>query len=65
MLRSVARLSRMAAGTSREPALHQHDVRRVDGDVRAGADGDADVRAGQGGGVVDAVADHRYLALLP
>jgi hypothetical protein len=31
-----------------------------DGDVRAGADGDAEVGGGQGGGVVDAVADHGH-----
>ena len=45
-------------------ALHEHDVGRVDGDVGTGSDGDADVGAGQGGGVVDAVADHGDLALL-
>ena len=64
MLRSVARLRRMAAGHIAQAALHQHDVRRVDGDVRARADGDADIRAGEGGRVVDAVADHGDLALL-
>ena len=38
---------------------------QFDGDVRAAADGDAHVGAGQGGGVVDAIADHRHpLALL-
>ena len=55
----------MAAGTSLQPALHQHDVRRVDGDVRACADGDTDVRARQSRGVVDAVADHGHLAAPP
>ena len=39
---------------------HECDVGGFDGDVGAhGAHGDADGRAGQGGGVVDAVADHR------
>ena len=51
-------------GDVRELALHEHDVRGVDGDVRAGADGYAYVGAGQCGRVVDAVADHGDLALL-
>ena len=40
-------------------AADQGDVGGGDGDVGAGADGDAEVGGGQGGGVVDAVADHR------
>ena len=47
-----------------QPALHQHHVRGVDGHVRARADGDADVRAGERRGVVDAVADHGDPAIL-
>ena len=47
----------------RKAALHEHHVRSGDGDVRACADGDADVGAGQGGRVVDAVADHGHDAL--
>ena len=39
----------------------EDDPGRLDGDVGAGADGDADVGAGQRGRVVDAVADHRHL----
>src|SRR6185369_6700098 len=39
-------------------AADEGDVGGGDGDVGAGADGDADVRAGQCGRVVDAVADH-------
>ena len=45
-------------------ALHQHHVRRVDGHVGARADGDADIRPGQGRGIVDAVAHHGHLSLL-
>ena len=47
-----------------QTALHQHHIRRVERDVRARADGDADVRAGERGSVVDAVADHGDLAAL-
>jgi hypothetical protein len=39
---------------------HEDDVGGLDGDVGAGADGDADIGLGQGGRVVDAVADHRH-----
>ena len=42
----------------------QDDAGGCDGDVGAGADGDADVGLGQGGGVVDAVADHGDLSAL-
>src|SRR5829696_543612 len=38
----------------------QHDPGRLDGHVGAGADGHAHVGPGQGGGVVDAVADHGH-----
>ena len=64
MLRMVARLKSMAVAASSQGILHQHDVGGVDGDVRARADGDADVRAGQRRGVVDAVADHGHLVAL-
>ena len=37
---------------------HQHNIRRLDGDVRTGTDGNADVCARKGGRIVDAVADH-------
>ena len=40
-------------------AADQRDVRGLDGHVRAGPDGHAEVGAGQRRGVVDAVADHR------
>ena len=40
-------------------AAHQGHVRRLHRHVRAGADGDAEIRLGQRGGVVDAVAHHR------
>ena len=47
-----------------QTALHQHHVCRVERDVRARADGDAHVRAGERRSVVDAVADHGDLAAL-
>ena len=59
MLRSVARDEADGRGNVGEAAVHQDDIRRVDGDVRPCADGNADVRAGKRRGVVDAVADHR------
>ena len=44
--------------------VHQHNVRGFDGGVAAhGAHGDADVRAGQDGRVVDAVADKGEIVL--
>ena len=62
MFRRAARLRRMAAGTSESLRVHQDDVGGVDGHVGACANGDAGVSTGQGGGVVDAVAYHGYLA---
>ena len=38
--------------------FHQHHIRRVDGDVGARADGNAGIGGGEGGCIVDAVADH-------
>ena len=46
-----------------EPALHQHHIGRVNGHVRAGADGDAQVCPGEGRGIVDAVSHHGDLPL--
>ena len=43
---------------------HEHQVPRLHGDIRPGADGDADVGLGQGRGVVDAVADEGHPAAL-
>ena len=45
---------------SMTPVSYTH----LDGDVRARADGDADVRAGERRGVVDTVADHGHLVAL-
>ena len=45
------------AGDS-EVAADEGEVAGFDGDVGAGAHGDAEVGLGEGGGVVDAVADH-------
>ena len=48
-----------------EVVAHERDVGGLEGDVGAGGThGDADGGVGQGGGVVDAVADHGDLALL-
>ena len=49
-------------GHVRQLGVHQHHVRRVDGNVGACADGDAGVGTGQGRGIVDAVAHHGHLA---
>src|SRR3989304_4775217 len=38
----------------------EDDVAGLLGDVRAGADRHADVGLGEGGGVVDPIADHRH-----
>ena len=42
------------------PVASEDDAGGLDGDVGAGADGDADVGPGEGGGVVDAVTDHGH-----
>ena len=47
-------------GDPGEVGGQQGDVGGLDGDVGAGADGDAEVGLDQGGGVVDAVADHGH-----
>ena len=47
-----------------ETAVHQHHVRSVDGDVCACTNGHADVRPGQGRGVVNAVAHHGDTSML-
>ena len=39
-------------------AVHQHDIGGVDGDIGAGADGDADIGTHQGRGIIDAVPHH-------
>ena len=49
-------------GTANPPkrAVHQHNVRRLHGDVRARTDGNAHVRGDQGRSIVDAVAHHGH-----
>ena len=47
-----------------QAGLHQHHVGGIQGHVGARPDGDAHVRAGQSGSVVDAVPHHSHLALL-
>ncbi len=59
MIRIVARDSPRAAATAAWVATDQRDVRRLDRDVRTGADGDPEVGLGEGRRVVDAVPDHR------
>ena len=49
----------MAVATPLRFAAHQRDVGRLERDVGAGADRDADVGPRQRRRVVDAVADHR------
>ena len=49
-------------GDVAQPPVDQHGVRRVDRDVRPRADGEPEVRRGECGGVVHAVADHRHAA---
>ena len=46
----------------REAAVDQHDIGGIYGDVGPGTDCHAEIGAGQGGRVVDAVADHGDLA---
>ena len=55
----VARDSPIAAGTPRGSPPIERDVRRLDRDVRPGADRDPEVRLGERRRVVDPVADHR------
>ena len=55
---AACRADRERDGDVEGVAAHEDDVGGLDGYVGAGADGDADVGLGQGGGVVDAVADH-------
>ena len=43
----------------REPVLHQYHIRRIDRDICTGTDRDAEIRAGEGRRIVDAVSDHR------
>ena len=59
MVVTVRRDRAIGVDDAAQAAADQGDVGGGDGDVGAGADGDAEVGLGQGGGVVDAVADHR------
>ena len=56
---SVLRREGDGVGRGAEVAGHEGEVAGLDGDVGAGADGDAEVGLGEGGRVVDAVADDR------
>ena len=47
-------------GDVQQAALHQHHIRRLDGDVRTGADGKAHIGLRQRRGIVDAVAHHGH-----
>ena len=59
-MRIVRRDRSTADATSPRIAADEGHVGRLDGHVGAGPDGDAEVRPGEGRGVVDAVADHRH-----
>ncbi len=48
----------MASAADAQVAADEGEVAGLDGDVGAGAHGEAEVGLGEGGGVVDAVADH-------
>ena len=50
----------MASAARPQVAAHQREVGRLDGDVGAGAHGEAEVGLGERGGVVHAVADHGH-----
>ena len=41
-------------------AADERDIAGFDGDIAAGADGEADIGLGQGGRVIDAIADHGH-----
>ena len=45
-----------------ETTFHQDDIRRIDGDICSGSDGDTDVGSRKCRSVVDAVAHHGYPA---
>ncbi len=60
--RSAAQLSR--SYNSAQVALDQHDSGAFDGDIRSGAHSDANMRRGQGRGVVDPIAGHGHDAAL-
>ena len=47
-----------------QAALHQHNVSGVNRNIRTGANGNTDIRAGQGRCIVDAVAHHGHAALV-
>ena len=64
MFRMVARLSRRARTMPRRSPFDERDSGALHRHVGAGAHGDADLRLGQGRGVVDAVAGHRHHAPL-
>ena len=49
------------SGDIRRSGFHEHHVRRIQRNIRACSDGDADVRPGEGGGVVDTVSHHGHL----
>jgi hypothetical protein len=40
-------------------APDEHDVPGLDGHIGSGTDGDTNIRGQEGGGIIDAVADHR------
>src|SRR5690606_28212155 len=49
----------VGAGEAAEIVLHEDDVGALQRDIRAGPHRDPDICGDQGGGIVDAVPDHR------
>ena len=64
MVPSVRRVRRTGVDDRRHVLAYESDVGGADRRVRAAAHGDAEIGAGEGGGVVDPVADHRDPAAL-
>ena len=47
----------------RQAALHQHDIRGINGNIRSGADRHSDIRPCKRRRVIDSIADHDHFAL--
>ncbi len=47
----------------RQAAFHQHHICCINGHIRTGTNGNADIRTGEGGGIVDAIPHHGHGAI--